>query len=514
MELFEMTTALIATATATLITLLWLCVRGLASERRQPPGPKPKPFIGNLTDLPSGPHEWLEYAKMSRKYCSDVLFFKVLGTPLLVINTFEAARELLEKKGALYSDRPRMVMIKELMRWDWNLILMSYGKRFTAYRRVVQQEFQPNAVPRLHHSVMAREVLALLHRLLEAPEDLVEHLKHLAGGIIMMVTYGHEVKSVTDKYVAIAEAVREHAEARPGIELVDVLPPLKYLPTWFPGASFHRVARVARELSFRMRTEPFEMVKTRMAAGTAVPCMATRLLSQDLVCEDVDPEEFIKNCCGVVYSAGADTTTAALRNFTLAMMAYPEIQGKAQGELDRVVGRDRLPTFNDSAHLPYIWRIVKESLRWKAVSALGVPHATLDNDEYHGGYIPKGATVLANIYGMLHDESIYSNPDDFNPDRYLPTPEKPHGEPDPMRAAFGFGRRICPGRFFAEDSLFIAIASMLHVFTISTPEGTDGAEVVRNVTWSSGLVSHPSPFPFRFTLRFESARAVVHSTQL
>ncbi|KAJ3019302.1 hypothetical protein NUW54_g122 [Trametes sanguinea] len=514
MAVSEMTVALIASATATLIPLLlWLCVSGLGLGQRRPPGPQPKPLIGNLPDLPSGPHEWLEYADMSRKYRSDVLFFKVLRTPLLVINTFEAARDLLEKKGVLYSDRPRMVMIKELMQWDWNLILMSYGKRFTAYRRVVQQEFQPNAIPRLHHSVMTREVLALVHRLLEAPDDLVEHLKHLAGGIIMVVTYGHEVKSVTDEYVAIAEAVREHAEARPGIELVDVLPPLKYLPTWFPGASFHRVAKIARELSFRMRTEPFEMVKAQMAAGTAVPCMATRLLSQELSCEDVDPEEFVKNCCGVVYSAGADTTTAALRNFTLAMMTYPEVQVRAQGELDRVVGRDRLPTFDDRTHLPYISRIVKESLRWKAVSALGpllckhatmarkrlrsstgVPHATLDDDEYYGGYIPKGTTVLANIYGMLHDESIYSNPDDFNPDRFLPTPGKPQGEPDPMRAAFGFGRRICPGRFFAEDSLFIAIASMLHVFKISPPDGTDGADIVKNVRWSSGLVRHVTSF--------------------
>ncbi|KAL7284541.1 hypothetical protein ACG7TL_001833 [Trametes sanguinea] len=469
------------------IICVYVLMRG--ANNRRPPGPAPKLLIGNLTDVPSGGNEWLGYAALARKYGSDVVYFTVLGTHLLVINSFEAARELLDRKGALYSDRPRLVMIKELMDWEWNLILMSYGKLFLAYRRTVQQEFQPTTVAELHHPVMTREIIAFLARLLSTPDRLVEHLKCMAAAIIMMVTYGHQVQSIDDPYVVLAEAVREHAESRPGVEVVDMLPILKYLPAWFPGASFHREAAVARDLSFRMRTEPFKMVKERAAAGRAVPCMATRLLDQDLEIPDgITRDDFVKNSCGVVYSAGADTTAAALRNFTLAMMVYPGVQKRAQAELDQVVGRDRLPTFEDRAQLPYVSRVVKESLRWKAVSPLGVPHATLDRDEYHGASIPKGTTVLANIYAILHDESVYSDPDSFNPDRYSPSPEKPEGEPDPARAAFGFGRRICPGRFFAEDSLFLTIASMLHVFTIAPPEGKTATEVFNGVKWSSGLV--------------------------
>ncbi|KAI0352115.1 cytochrome P450 [Trametes cingulata] len=497
-----------------MILLLLPCLRSLRLGTRTPPGPAAKPLIGNLTDVPSGGHEWIGYVELGRKYASDVIYFTVLGTPLLVINSFDAARELLERKGALYSDRPRLVMIKELMDWDWNLILMSYGKLFSAYRRIVQQEFQPGVVTRLHHSVMAREVVALLERLLTTPDDLVEHLKQMAGAIIMMVTYGHQVTSVNDQYVVIAEAVREHADARPGVELVDVLPILKYLPAWFPGASFQREAAIARDLSLQMRTAPFDMVKSRLAEGNAMPCMATRLLSEDIPVEGVSHEEFVKNCCGVVYSAGADTTVAALRNFTLAMILHPDAQSKAHEELDEVVGRDRLPNFEDRARLPYLSSIVKESLRWKAVSPLGVPHATLDHDNYRGYHIPKGATVLANIHAMLHDESVYSDPEAFKPERFLPAADGSQGEPDPARAAFGFGRRICPGRFFAEDSLFLAIASILHIFTISGREDTEPTRFLESVKWSSGLVSNPSPFPFKLAPRFERAADVVHAMQL
>lgn len=60
-----------------------------------------------------------------------------------------------------------------------------------------------------------------------------------------------------------------------------------------------------------------------------------------------------------------------MRNFVLAMILFPEVQKSAQEELDRIIGRDRLPTFADRPQLPYISNVVKESLRWKAVSNLG-----------------------------------------------------------------------------------------------------------------------------------------------
>ncbi|KAI0365462.1 cytochrome P450 [Pilatotrama ljubarskyi] len=504
---------------ALLGALWWWRLLSRSPGSRYPPGPEPKPFIGNLTDLPSGGYEWKAYVELARKYASDVLYFTVLGTPLLVINSFEAAHELLDKKGSLYSDRPRLVLAKELMHWDWHLLLTPYGKRFTAMRRTIQQEFQPSMVPRLHHQIMVNEVGSLLNRLLATPQvqpdALIDNLRHMTGAIIMMAVYGHQVSSAQDEFVAVAESVREHAEKRPGMALVDVLPILKYLPSWFPGASFKRRASIVHQLSMKMRAGPFRAVKELTASGGGIPCMVTRLLSQaqdsSLQTEGVDPDTFIMDCCGVVYSAGADTTNVAMRNFLLAMMLHPHVQERAQRELDEVVGRERLPGFEDRARLVYTSRLVKESLRWKAVSNLGAPHATLNSDEYRGYQIPKGTTVLANIYAMLHDEAVYANPDDFDPDRYAPTSEKPGGEPDPAQIAFGFGRRVCPGRFFAEASLFLTVASLLHVFTIAIPEGPGAAEAVRNVRYNSGLVRcvvEPLRRPWTMTRRENGADAM------
>lgn len=74
----------------------------------------------------------------------------------------------------------------------------------------------------------------------------------------------------------------------------------------------------------------------------------------------------------------------------MAAGVSPDAQGKAQEEIDRVVGRDRLPTYDDCLSLPYTEAILREVLRWKPVSPIGVPHRVTDDDVYKGYLIPKG----------------------------------------------------------------------------------------------------------------------------
>ncbi|KAK7025110.1 cytochrome P450 monooxygenase 67 [Favolaschia claudopus] len=463
-----------------------------------PPGPQPQLIVGNLKDLPAGGREWDGYEALARRFKSDVIYLRVLGTSILSLNSFNAANELLNQQGAVWSDRPRLPMIKELMGWDWSLVLQSYHEGFASHRRIVQQHFQPGIVSAQYRPVMIFEVKVLLRSLLASPHRFADHLKRMAGAIIMMVTYGHRVVADDDPFIQLAEQVRRHSEQTPGAALVDTLPILIYLPSFI--APFKRLALWRRQLSVKMRDAPFLVVKEHLGSRNAVPSMVSSLLESESRPKDGSDEELIKNCGGVVYSAGADTTATALTNFFLAMSLYPDVQRRAHTELDAVVGRGRLPDFSDRDQLPYIGAILKETLRWKAVAPLGVPHCTTQADEYRGRYIPAKTTVLANISAMLHDPEVYTDPDEFNPDRFI-AKEAQQAAPDPARAAFGFGRRICPGRYFADDSIWIAISNILQVFTISSVdiEETD-------IQWSSGLVSVPSAFGCDVQPRFEGAK--------
>ena len=65
-------------------------------------------------------------------------------------------------------------------------------------------------------------------------------------------------------------------------------------------------------------------------------------------------------------------TSTSMKVFVLVMVLYPEVMRKAQAEIDTVVGLDRPPTFEDWDNLPYIRAIVKEVLRWRPVTPLGM----------------------------------------------------------------------------------------------------------------------------------------------
>ncbi|EJC99756.1 cytochrome P450 [Fomitiporia mediterranea MF3/22] len=159
------------------------------------------------------------------------------------------------------------------------------------------------------------------------------------------------------------------------------------------------------------------------------------------------------------------------------MLLQPHIAKKAQVELDKVIGNKRLPALQDRDALPYIDCIMKECLRWRPPAPLGLPHRATQSGELKGRHIPKGSVVIANIWHMTHSERNYSHPDDFDPDRFMGV----HPEMEPSAAVFGFGRRICPGRVFAEASLWLVIANILAVFDISPAADDQGNEILPQV---------------------------------
>jgi cytochrome P450 len=181
-------------------------------------------------------------------------------------------------------------------------------------------------------------------------------------------------------------------------------------------------------------------------------------------------------------TAGAESTGTTLAWWALAMIAHPEFQKRAQAELDAVVGRSRTPTFSDASTLPYIQALVRETLRWRPVIPLGIPHNTTEDDWYEGMFIPKGAMCFVNLWKCHHDPAFYG--DDaasFNPERFLDAHggivPGPADTRDEGHCAYGFGRRVCVGKQLANNSLFIAIATILWAASLERVRNDSGEEV-------------------------------------
>jgi len=164
------------------------------------------------------------------------------------------------------------------------------------------------------------------------------------------------------------------------------------------------------------------------------------------------------------------------------MIAFPEVQRRAQAELDSVVGRDCLPTFDDAPRLPYVCAIVREILRWRPALPLCVPHAAIKDDWYEGMFIPKGTVCIANLWHCSHDRAVFGeDADEFRPERHLNS----EGElvPGPVETnqtgnvAFGFGRRFCVGKDLANNSLYIDISRMLWGVNFECARDENGKEI-------------------------------------
>lgn len=183
-------------------------------------------------------------------------------------------------------------------------------------------------------------------------------------------------------------------------------------------------------------------------------------------------------------------TLTAEEWFFIAMATYPEIQKKAQHEIDTVVGTDRLPGFDDRPSLPYVNALVKEVLRWQPVAPMGIPHLANQDDVYENMFIPKDTVLVPNIWLFMHDPANYKNPDVFLPERFLG--EKP--EMDPATLCFGFGRRICPGRELADSDLFMTVVASLAAFNIVKTKNATFSDDGSSLRFMSGIVSHPIEF--------------------
>ncbi|KIJ35877.1 hypothetical protein M422DRAFT_257346 [Sphaerobolus stellatus SS14] len=494
--------------------LVTLSVAFLVNSRRRiprglklPPGPPKKFLVGNVFDMPKE-REWETFGKWAKEY-GEIVHVKLFSTDVIYVNSRRMAYELFEKRSSIYSDRTPFPMINDVMGWTWGMPFQKYGEYWRRLRRAMHEKFHHGMVDTFKPA-QRKHARDLLRRLLSTPQDYPEHVRHVAGAVIMEITYGIHIKPENDPYLIVGEkATRALGEVHiPGTFLVDIFPWMKYIPHWMPGATFKRKGREWAKYISDMKELPFQTTKTAMVQGTADSCFVTSHLEDLELLKEVpaDQEDIIKNTAGIVFTGGSDTIVKMTITFILAMLLYPEVQKKAQEELDHLLAGVRLVEFEDEPELPYISAICKEVLRWHPLIPQGVAHATSEDDILGEYFIPKGTIVVGNSWALLHDETDFGpDTDKFIPERYFSP-----GVRDPaLTGAFGYGRRICPGSHMAQNSLFIQIALILQVFDISGPRDTTGRELPLEYSFTSGFFLFPNDFKCSIRPRSKSAQELI-----
>ncbi|KAJ4487213.1 cytochrome P450 [Lentinula edodes] len=506
-------------------------------NKRLPPGPRGLPILGNIFQLGTG-SQWLTFDQLKSRY-GPIVYLNMAGQNIIVLNTKAAAIELLERRSVIYSDRPRFI-VAEYLGSQSVMAFARYGRLWKAMRRAGHRVLHARASTK-YQPVQIQESIILTHDLLCNTSSPLLTKIHNSASTMVSVLYGRNLlpsgnpvpsvdsasqprllaphvcdtgtlRFTSDVLESLSNFTHRFTSAvYPGAHLVESVPILDYLPPamvkWKREAqrdSQHITAMVEQYYNDAVRND---LQQATLCAGLATDQVATGLSD-------------IENAwVAATLAAGAlETTSISLSFFLYAMSQHQNVQQQAQIELDRVVGQSRTPNFVDMAQLPYVRAIVKEVLRWQPAVPLAVPHVVMEDDWYEGYFIPKGTTIIANVWSMNRDKDIYGpDADQFRPERFLQQHDsgmnaqiftlRAEYEKDDGHSAYGFGRRVCVGRHVADNALFINICTILWALRIE-PE----PEIHANVGSREQVkdILNPMPdFQCRFLPRFPEAKQVL-----
>ncbi|KAH8091806.1 cytochrome P450 [Cristinia sonorae] len=462
------------------------------------PMPRGLPIIGNAHQL--GRMPWLQMTEWSKKL-GPIYALNLGGKLFIVLNSHKVAADILDKKSAVFSGRPRMIMPSETLCGNHFFPFLTYGDTWRKFRKAAYEILGPRPAENFTN-FQEREARILVETLSKDSENWSDHLhRAIASGTLALSYAGPPIKDKHDSVVTRIDNFMHRLEqsARPGEYLVEIFPWMNHLPKFL--TPWKREGEKSHEQDTTLFKTLFHQARDQNSGFCATTVLAPKIESGEVT------EKEAAWLSGTLFGAGSSTTSAVQHVFILAMVLHPHVMHKAQAEIDAVVGRHRMPNAGDRLNLPYCRALMRETFRWRAIGPLGVPHYIGQDEEYEGYHLPADSVVFYNVWAMNHDSNVHGDPENFRPERFLDETEttenipiNTHGE---GHTAYGYGRRKCIGSIVANSTLLINIATLLWAFDIVKAKDSKGKEVTPdpNDFHDEGLVVVPSPFPCRFVPR-------------
>ncbi|KAI1800125.1 cytochrome P450 [Daldinia bambusicola] len=487
-------------------------------EGHLPPGPLALPFIGNVHSLPRLGMKF-KLSQWAKEY-GPIFSLKAFHGNIIVLNSAYLASELFIKRSAYYSNRPSLYVLDKLIFNGDHMMFMNADGRWKLRRKLYYQLMSPSRCDNDHSSMIEAEIVQTLKDLFVEPSALMNHPGRLSNSIIMSLVFGIRTpRHDTNHFDELRQIMTELASlgdigATPPI---DLLPFLKFLPErlW---CNWKARAKRLREKMLGLYHPLVERVIERRKQH-----IASQTSFLDAVLNQQEKLNLTRNeldvMCGNLIEGGTDTISTFILTFFQAMANHPSLQKEAQEQIDLVIGDGLMPSWKDYNLLPRTVMIVKEVLRWRPPASNGFAHAASKDDTIDGMIIPKGSTIILNIWDIHHDPVRYQHPEEFTPSRFQWQTRlassyancRDHRDRDHF--AYGAGRRLCPGIHLAERILFLFVVKVLWAYTIHMDSDTGGNPVPVNVDprtgYHQGAINECLPFKVRFEFRSPGRQQIV-----
>ncbi|KAG9445981.1 hypothetical protein H6P81_012109 [Aristolochia fimbriata] len=457
------------------LTNTWLVAGGFA-WRGAPaagtniiPGPIGWPLLGSIPVL-MGPHAHRKLAKISAALGAKRLMALSFGCTRVVISSHpETAREILS--GAAFADRPPKEAARLLM-FELAIGFAPSGDHWRHLRRLATTHLfspRPIAGREVLRRRVAGEMLEEVGKVMNE-RGMVELRAILQRGSLKSVMGGVLGSDEGAIWSGSGEMMRMVYE---GYDLIGKFNLSDHLPlSWFFD-TVQGLGGRCRKLADEVKLFMGEIIeqKRRILAEEEGPYklghddFLTALLSLPSDQEQLSDSQATAVLWELIFR-GTDTVAVLMEWTMTRMVLHPEVQAKVQEELDSVVGKCSGTTVGESdiAHLRYLHAVVKEVLRLHPPGPL-LSWARLATRDVHVGkhLVPKGTMAMVNMWAITHDASIWKDPWEFRPERFMEEEVSVMGS-DLRLAPFGSGRRVCPGRALGLATVHLWVASLLHQF--------------------------------------------------
>ncbi|XP_073454655.1 cytochrome P450 2F3-like [Aquarana catesbeiana] len=453
---------LVLTIIFCVICILMSSLKILKEKASLPPGPMPLPFIGNLLQI-NTKDIGASLMKLKDKY--GLVYTLYLGPkPGIVLCGYDAVKEALIDQSEVFGDRGDYpVFLNFIGEHD---LAFTNGERWKSLRRF--------ALLTLRNFGMGKR--SLEERIQEEAQFLMEEFKMTKGtpvnptkyfartvsNVICSIVFGNRFNYEDKRLLAITESIYNNFIVMSGTwgTLYNMYPKLM---EHLPGP--HKRMQKYFDMIYDISAESIKYHKDTLDPENPrdyIDCFLIKIKEET---DNLDTAFYAKSLSRTIQNllfGGTETVSTNLRYGFLVLMKYPEVAEKMQEEIDRVIGKNRLPSVSDRSDMPYTDAAIHELIRFCDVLPVSLPRCTSRDTFYRGYSIPKGTHVTPLLASVHRDPKHYTQPEEFNPNHFLD--DKGNFRKNDAHMPFGAGKRICLGESLARMELFLYFTSLLQNF--------------------------------------------------
>ncbi|XP_058108614.1 trimethyltridecatetraene synthase-like [Magnolia sinica] len=465
----------LAALLASVALLIKAFIGGFRSRKLNlPPGPKPLPIIGNLNLIGSLPHRSIH--ELSQKY-GPLMQLRFGSFPVVVGSSVEMAKQILKTQDLNFASRPKTAAGKYTTYNYSDITWSPYGAYWRQARKMCIMELFSARRLDSYEYIRVEETHALLRGLFAASGKAItlkDYLSTVSLNVISRMVLGKKYTEESGSKTPIVTPEEFKKMIDELFLLSGVLNIGDSIP-WIGFLDLQGYVKRMKALSKKLDRFLEHVINEHNDRRAGVKDYVAKDMVDVLLQLAEDPTLEVKlDRSGVkaftqdLIAGGTESSAVTVEWAISELLKNPAIFEKATKELDRVIGQHRWVEEKDVAHLPYIEAIMKETMRMHPVAPMLVPRLAREDCTIDGYDIPAGTRALVNVWTIGKDPSIWDNPDEFHPERFIGRACDVKGQ-DFELLPFGSGRRMCPGYSLGLKVIQLTLANLLHGFKWELP---------------------------------------------